>query len=213
MKIQLAIDDMSLGDAIILCEKVGDYIDIVEIGTPMILAEGMHAVRAIRRTLPNHKILADTKIMDAGAYEADLAFAAGADFCTVLGVTDDLTISACLESASAHGAGVFVDLICVADVAERTRVLEGLGVDLLAVHTGVDCQAQGVTPLAELIQVKAASSGSTISVAGGINGSNVEQYLSAGADIVVVGAGIAHAPDSVAAARNLSKSAGHETLR
>ncbi|HMR50332.1 MAG TPA: 3-hexulose-6-phosphate synthase [Arachnia sp.] len=210
MKIQLAIDDMTLADAVRLCSEVADYVDIVEIGTPMIIQEGMNAVRAIREVLPNHEILADAKIMDAGAYEADLTFDAGADYCTVLGVTDDLTIKACLEAASAKGAGVFVDLICVPDVAQRTRELEGFGVELIAVHTGVDRQAEGVTPFAEFLQVTAASTSSTISVAGGINEDTIGQYLAEGCDIVVVGAGIAGASDPVAAARRLSVLAGRE---
>lgn len=37
--------------------------------------------------------------MDAGAYEARLAFDAGADIVTVLAVTDDLTIQDCMEEA------------------------------------------------------------------------------------------------------------------
>lgn len=210
MKIQLAIDDMTLAEAIRLCSQVADYIDIVEIGTPMIIQEGMRAVRAMREALPDHMILADTKIMDAGAYEADLAFDASANYCTVLGVTDDLTIKAGLEAASAKGAGVFVDLICVPDVAQRTRELEGFGVELIAVHTSVDRQAEGVTPFAEFLQVKAASTGSKISVAGGINEDTIGQYRAAGCDIVVVGAGITRAVDPVAAAHRLSSLAGRE---
>ncbi|MDF1489030.1 3-hexulose-6-phosphate synthase [Tessaracoccus caeni] len=211
MKIQLAIDDIALTEAVGLCSEVADYVDIIEIGTPMIIQEGMRAVRAIREALPDHQILADTKIMDAGAYEAELAFAAGADYCTVLGVTDDLTITACLKAASAKTGGVFVDLICVPDVAQRTRELEGLGVELIAVHTGVDRQAEGVTPFAEFLQVKAASTASTISVAGGINEDTIGQYLAEGCDIVVIGAGITKASDPVAAARRLSALAGRGT--
>lgn len=211
MKIQLAIDDMGLAEAVALCTQVADYVDIVEVGTPMIIQEGMRAVRAIREALPHHQVLADAKIMDAGVYEADLTFDAGADYCTVLGVTDDLTIKACLEAASAKGAGVFVDLICVPDVTQRTRELEGFGVELIAVHTGVDRQAEGVTPFAEFLQVKAASTSSVISVAGGINEETIGQYLAEGCDIVVVGAGITQAPDPVAAARRLSALAGRGT--
>ncbi|MBK7821045.1 MAG: 3-hexulose-6-phosphate synthase [Tessaracoccus sp.] len=217
MKIQLAIDDMALAEAVSLCVQIADYVDIVEIGTPMIIQEGMRAVRAIREVLPDHVVLADTKIMDAGAYEADLAFDAGANYCTVLGVTDDLTVMACLEAAAAKRAGVFVDLICVPDVARRTRELEKLGVDLIAVHTGVDRQAEGVTPFAEFLQVEAASSVSVISVAGGINEDSISQYLAEGCDIVVIGAGITRAADPVEAARRLSllarRKAGHHPLQ
>lgn len=212
MEIQLAIDDMTLEEAVSLCSQVADYVDIVEVGTPMIIEEGMRAVRALREVLPNHKILADTKIMDAGSYEAGQAFDAGADYCTVLGVTDDFTIKACVELAEQRGKGVFVDLICVPDVAERTRQIEGFGVTRIAVHTGVDRQAQGITPFAEFVAVKAAASASTvISVAGGINEQTAAAYRDAQADIIVVGSGITHGESPVAAARALSELAGRRS--
>lgn len=205
MKVQLALDDIALRDAVDLCLRVAEHVDIVEVGTPPILEEGMRAVRALREALPHHEILADTKIMDAGAYEAGQAFGAGADYCTVLGVTDDRTIQACLAAAAERGAGVFVDLICVADVAARTRALQALGANLIAVHTGVDLQAAGVTPLDELLEVAAAASGATISVAGGISSSTAPAYLEAGADIVVVGSGIVRAADPSAEAAAIAR--------
>lgn len=209
MQIQLALDDVSLDEALSLCEAVRDFVDIVEVGSPMIIEQGMRAVRSLRELLPSHKILADTKIMDAGAYEAGQTFDAGADYCTVLGVTDDFTIKACVERANEQGRGAFVDLICVADVAERTRQIEAFGVTHIAVHTGVDRQAQGITPFAEFMEVKAAASATTvISVAGGINEHTAAAYRDAGADIIVVGSGITHAKDPVAAARALSEVAG-----
>lgn len=200
MKIQLALDDIALREAVQLCQQLADQVDIIEVGTPLILEEGMRAVRALRDALPGHEILADTKIMDAGAYEAHQAFSAGADYCTTLGVTDDRTIQACLEAAADRGAGVFVDLICVADVAARTRAIQALGANLIAVHTGVDRQAAGITPFDEFLEVKAAGPGTTISVAGGISLATAPQYLEAGADIIVVGSGITRAADPLAAA-------------
>ncbi|WP_334136719.1 orotidine 5'-phosphate decarboxylase / HUMPS family protein, partial [Muricomes intestini] len=40
MKLQLALDDLALDDALELTEKVQDYIDIIEIGTPFVYQEG-----------------------------------------------------------------------------------------------------------------------------------------------------------------------------
>ena len=154
MKLQLALDDISLVDALVLAEKVRDYVDIFEIGSPFIIQEGMRAVREFRRYFPEKKILADTKIMDAGEYEAELTFKAGADYCTVLGVTDILTIKACLAAAKKYGKQVFVDTICVPDLNTRIKELEDVGVDSISVHVGVDEQAVGQTPLNALKQVK-----------------------------------------------------------
>ncbi|EKQ02536.1 D-arabino-3-hexulose 6-phosphate formaldehyde lyase [Lacticaseibacillus paracasei] len=55
MKLQLALDDISLVDALVLAEKVRDYVDIFEIGSPFIIQEGMRAVREFRRYFPKKR--------------------------------------------------------------------------------------------------------------------------------------------------------------
>ena len=40
MKLQLALDEMKTEEAIKLVEKVKDYIDIIEVGTPICLDAG-----------------------------------------------------------------------------------------------------------------------------------------------------------------------------
>lgn len=201
MKLQLALDDIGFEDAVKLVGKVRDYIDIVEIGSPFIIDCGMAPVRKIKGLYPELEVLADTKIMDAGEYEAELTYLAGADYCTVLGVTDTRTVAGCLEAAKKYGKKVFVDMICVKDVEQRVAELEAAGVDCISVHTGVDLQAAGITPLDDLKRIKAASKSSTISVAGGINENTVDEYIRQGADIVIVGGGINHAKDPAAAAK------------
>ena len=189
----------------VLAEKVRDYVDIFEIGSPFIIQEGMRAVREFRRYFPKKKILADTKIMDAGEYEAELTFKAGA--------TDILTIKACLAAAKKYGKQVFVDTICVPDLNTRIKELEDVGVDSISVHVGVDEQAVGQTPLNALKQVKQLSKHSQLSVAGGIKVSTVDQYQALGADIIIVGGGVNHADDPVATAKALAdKIHSHENV-
>ena len=103
MKLQIALDDVTLEGALELVKKVRDYIDIIEIGTPFVYEYGMQAVRTMKEHFPDKEILADMKIMDAGYYEAEEALKAGADYVTVLGVTDNLTIQGCKEAAEKYG--------------------------------------------------------------------------------------------------------------
>lgn len=213
MKLQLALDDISLDDAISLGEKVREYLDIVEIGTPFIIEDGMAPVRAFKARFPDLEVLADTKIMDAGEYEARSAFEAGADYVTVLGVTDLATVEGCLKTAASYGKTVVVDMICVADMPERIAQLERIGVTALAVHTGVDQQAAGRTPLEDLRLMKAHSRSSTIFVAGGISVDTLPRYLDLGADVAIVGSGIRHAQDPVKEARALRGLVGRAAAR
>ena len=100
MKLQLALDEHKLEDALAFAEKVIEYVDIIEIGTPFVIDEGMNAVRKFKEKFPDKEILSDEKIMDGGYYESQLAFEAGAEYVTVLGVTDIATVKQCVKAAN-----------------------------------------------------------------------------------------------------------------
>ena len=201
MKLQLALDVFDLETAISVAEKTSGFVDIIEIGTPFLLEYGMEAVRRFRGIFSDKEILADTKIMDAGRIETAAAMEAGADYVTVLAVTDILTIRECVETARRYGKKIVADLICVDDIPEKVRALEEAGVHGIAVHTGVDQQKAGRTPLEDLRILKACSGRTEISVAGGINLKTVSEYAALAPDILIVGGAIGSAPDPVEAAR------------
>ena len=203
MKLQIALDDVTLEGALELVKKVRDYIDIIEIGTPFVYEYGMQAVRTMKEHFPDKEILADMKIMDASYYEAEEALKAGADYITVLGVTDNLTIQGCKEAAEKYGKEIVVDMICVENMEERIAKLEEIGVHGLAVHTGTDQQATGRTPLDDLKVMSAAAKKAKISVAGGIHADTVKDYIEYHPDVLIVGGGICHAEDPAAAAKEI----------
>ncbi len=205
MKLQLALDDITIEKAIALLDRVHENLDIVEIGTPLIIEEGLRPVREIRKRFPSLPVLADTKIMDAGDYEARSAFGAGAKYVTVLGVTDLLTVKACLKAAADYDGAIVVDMICVEDLPRRIKQLEDVGVTALAVHTGVDQQAAGRTPADDLVVMKEVSRNCEVFVAGGISSKTIERYRELGADVAIVGGGICHAADPAAETVKLAR--------
>ncbi len=121
MKLQIALDDISMEAAMELLGKVKEYADIAEVGTPFLMEYGMEAVRRIHAGFPGLSVLCDGKIMDAGGYEAELAFRAGADYVTVLAVTDDRTILDVAAAAKKYGKKTVADMICVENLKERSR--------------------------------------------------------------------------------------------
>ncbi|CAI8813952.1 MULTISPECIES: bifunctional 3-hexulose-6-phosphate synthase/6-phospho-3-hexuloisomerase [Methylococcus] len=201
--IQLALDSLDRDRTLELARVTAPYVDIFEIGTPCIKYNGIEIVRELKRRHPDRLVLVDLKTMDAGEYEAAPFYAAGADICTVLGVSGPATIAGVVKAAQAHNAEVQVDLINVPDKAACAREAARLGAQIIGVHTGLDAQAQGQTPFADLESIARLKLPVRISVAGGINQNTASRVAKAGADIVVIGAAIYGAPCPATAARTI----------
>ncbi|MCY1612724.1 3-hexulose-6-phosphate synthase [Staphylococcus pettenkoferi] len=201
MELQLAIDLLNKEQAAELANKVKDYVDIVEIGTPIVINEGLPSVQHMDENIDGVKVLADLKIMDAADYEVSQAVKFGADVVTILGVAEDASIKAAVEEAHKHGKELLVDMIAVQDLEKRAKELDEMGADYIAVHTGYDLQAQGVSPLDSLRKVKGVIKNSKIAIAGGIKPETIKEVAAESPDLVIVGGGIANADDPVEAAK------------
>ncbi|MBO7703292.1 MAG: 3-hexulose-6-phosphate synthase [Solobacterium sp.] len=203
MKLQAALDTLTLEECISLLEETRGYVDIAEVGTPFVIEEGMRPVREIKKRFPEIEVLADVKIMDAGEYEADKCFEAGADICTVLGVSNDATIEGVVRSAKKHGKKVMVDMIAVPDLAKRTEEIDAMGVDYICVHTAFDIQNTGKDPLDELKIVNRVLKNAKSAVAGGVKLNTVDAIVEEGTEIVVAGGYICNASDRAEAAKSM----------
>jgi 3-hexulose-6-phosphate synthase len=134
MKWQLSLDVLSVSDALALCEATADYVDVIEIGTPLIVSEGATAVRQVREHYPNKEILADTKLMDGVSYLAPLLYDAGADVITVMAATDDYCLATHARLAHERNKLAEADLMGISHIEERVGQLLDLGIDLFEVH-------------------------------------------------------------------------------
>lgn len=201
---QMALDSLDFDATVALATKVAPHVDILEIGTPCIKHNGIKLLEALRAKFPNNKILVDLKTMDAGFYESEPFYKAGADICTVLGTADIGTIKGVIDAANKYGKQAQVDLINVTDKKARTLEVAKLGAHIIGVHTGLDQQAAGQTPFTDLALVNSLNTGAKVSVAGGIKAATVKQVIDAGANIVVAGAAIYGAADPAAAAKEIT---------
>ncbi len=201
--IQMALDSLDFDATIALAEQVAESVDIFEIGTPCIKHNGINLVKELKARFPNKLLLVDLKTMDAGEYEATPFYAAGADICTVLGVSGLATCQGVIKAANAYGAEAQIDLINVDDKATCARATVEAGAQIIGVHTGLDAQAAGHTPFEDLALIASLGLNVRVSVAGGINQSTVQDVVRAGASIIVVGAAIYGAASPKEAAREI----------
>jgi len=202
MKLQVAIDLLSTADALTLLNKVSEYVDVIELGTPLIKQQGLSVVTNVKAAYPDKLVFADMKTMDAGELEANLAFEAGADIMTVLASAGDSTIAGAVKAGKAHGKSVVADMIGVADKPKRLKELAALGVSWVELHAGLDEQAEAGYSIEKLLEA-GRSSDVAFSIAGGINSDRIEQVEASGATIAVAGAAIYGAADPAAAAKGL----------
>ena len=199
MKLQIAIDMVDAETALRMVKEIHDVIDIVEIGTPMIVREGMLAVRLIKASYPNVVVLADAKIMDGGYIESEDIFEAGADMVTVLAVADIATIQAVVNTARKHGKQTMADMICVSNVEKRASELDNIGLDYICIHTAIDVQNTGKTPFDELAKIMKVLKNTKAAVAGGISIKTIPLIKKIGPEIVVAGSALTKAANLRAA--------------
>ncbi len=200
--IQVSLDVTTIPEALDMAHAArAAGVDWLEAGTPLILAEGLHGIRALRQAFPHVPLVADLKTMDGAGLEGEMMFQAGADMVVVMGQAHDASIIAQVAMARHYGKQVMCDVMLCADKPGRARQAEELGVDYIIVHTGFDERnlEPERTPLEDLEAVVQAVS-IPVQAVGGLSVEQAIATLHMGADIVVFGAPLVIASDAFKAA-------------
>ena len=200
--VQVSLDVETVEQALELAEvAVRAGVDWLEAGTPLILGEGLHAVRALKERFPDKPLVADLKTMDGGYLEAEMMARAGADMVVVMGVAHPATIRAVVRAARDYGIEVMGDVLAALDKVACARMMEEIGVDYIIVHTGFDERREvvGASPLDDLEAVVEAVS-VPVQAVGGLSIEQAIEMPRHGAPLVVIGAPLAIDSDSFQAA-------------
>ena len=210
--VKISLDIASLDEALETAAIAVDAgVDWLEAGTPLILAEGTRAVRALRERFPEHPIVADLKIMDGGFLETKLMAEAGANLVVVMGRAHEATIRKVVEAGRHFGVKVMGDNLAAADRVACAKRMEELGVDFIVHHIGYDERRMipGLSPMDELDAVVRAVS-IPVQAVGGLTIQQAIECPARGAPLVVLGAPLVIAPDDFKTAEGASL---HDTLR
>ncbi len=194
-KVQISLDLTNIPEALDtarLAMRAG--MDWLEAGTPLIIAEGMNGVRALRAEFPGVPIVADLKTMDGGWLEAELMAQAGATHVVVMERAHPETIKMVVKAGRDLGVKVMGDNLGAGDMVAAAKRLEDFGCDYVVHHIGYD-QRRGLaaaglpypSPLDQLREIVAAVS-VPVQAVGGLTIEQAIRTPEYGAPLVVLGA-------------------------
>jgi len=134
MQLQISYDFTNLSKALDVAEKTAQFADILEIGTPLLLVEGINAIESFKAAFPEKAILADAKIVDRVTETIPILAKAGATYITVLYGTSNKVIQKAVSIAHEHRAKIVLDLIDAETMGQAARDAETLNVDHILFH-------------------------------------------------------------------------------
>ena len=193
--VQISLDLISIPEALDTARMaIRAGVDWLEAGTPLIIAEGMNGVRALRAEFPGVPIVADLKTMDGGWLEAQMMANAGATHVVVMERAHPETIKVVVQAGKDFGIKVMGDNLAAEDMVAAARRLEDLGCDYVIHHVGYD-ERRGLaaagkpwpSPLDQLRDVVAAVR-VPVQAVGGLSIEQAIRTPEYGAPLVVLGA-------------------------
>lgn len=200
MKLQAAIDRVSLDDAFSLATQLDPIVDIVELGTSIVKDYGLVELQKNPLKLQHAQLLLDLKTNDEGVYEFTQGFNTGSDILTVMAASSQQTIEQVYDLTLCNSKKVLIDLLEVD--SEKVKQIADLDQAIFGLHhskdAGAGFDAVGTVKRfhAQFPQIK------HIAVAGGIDLDQARSLARQGiAETIIVGGKISGADDPVTAAK------------
>lgn len=174
--VQVALDNTSLEDALrVLSKGVGDAVDIIEVGTLLLAAEGKRAVSVIRSLYPTKTIVADFKMADAAGIMVPMFLDNGADYMTVICAADPSTMRIADQEARKRGKLMQIELYGPWDV-DRAKMWRELGLDHIIYHHSRDEGKEWGEKDIELIK-ELAELEFNVTVTGGLKPEHIKMFV------------------------------------
>ncbi len=137
--IQIALDYATIEEALAMA-KIGIEagVDWLEIGTPLIVSQGVAPIGQMVRAFPDFPVLADYKTMDSGWKNVQRTAEQGGHVMTVCANAPDETVQSAIAESKKNGVWVVVDTIGVKNQAARARQCAEWGAHMIYLHYGAD---------------------------------------------------------------------------
>lgn len=207
MNVQLALDRLTIEEAIKIATTVREYVDWIEVGTSLIKEFGMESVKQLRKAFPEKVIVADIKTFDNARYEFEMCYKAGADVATIMGAAPKVSIDICVRVAQECGKLVMFDLLNTS-LTKLDELLEYKDA-IFCGHVSKDQQEiSGKTQTlneSKLPQCLIAGEGGRIALAGGITLESLPKLAEIKPYVIIVGSAITKAKDPAKAAKEFKQ--------
>lgn len=194
--LQVALDLWDKEKAKDLAHRLSPFVDIIEVGTPLLLAFGLSVVEEVRAVAGKKPLFVDAKIVDAGKEEAKAVFQSGGDIVSVLWGASFPTLVGVKEAAEEYGKKWMVDTVdLVPGGEERTDLVARLQPDLVGLHLSRDVVSQEESPWSSVDFSPFLERGLSLALAGGITLEVLPRLLvEIHPQVVVVGSAITLSP-------------------
>jgi 3-hexulose-6-phosphate synthase len=197
--IQIALDYATSDEALAMA-KIGVEagVDWLEIGTPLIVSQGIAPIGHMVRAFPDYPVLADYKTMDSGWKNVERTALQGGHIMTVCANAPDETVKSAIDEGKKRGIWVVADTIGVKRQGERAKQCADWGVDMVYLHYGADQRKHDATQDSTqwLAEVQRA-----VSIPIGVGCFQVEDGARAaamGAELIAIGHPVISASDPLA---------------
>ena len=211
--VQVALDvhDIEHAQRVAACvASVG--VDFIEVGDPLIKRIGLDAIRVVKETCPQVRVVAEMMSADWGRDQVTMAAQAGADAVLLIGPATTASVRAAAQAGLRLGVPVALDVSTAHGDAAWVRSMESAGVDALAVTTNIDLGVGGRTPLQEAQRIRRWTR-LPVLVSGGFSAADRSTLASPQWDVLVIGRSVTEAIDPASALRDLYDMLGHHGTR
>ncbi|MGZ9414336.1 3-keto-L-gulonate-6-phosphate decarboxylase UlaD [Mycoplasma sp. AC157] len=202
--LQIALDNLTIEDAIKSAKKAEKYIDVIEVGTILLASEGKKAISELRKAFPDKIIVADGKIADAGKVFAKMFFESGADYVTAICAAENATMDELVKLSQTYGKNKELQIEMTTNFTwEQVENWKKSLVPQIVWHRSRDAQASGVNWGQKDIDTvaKLASMGFKVTVTGGVTVEDIKLFKDIPVFIFIAGRSIRDAENPELAAK------------
>lgn len=197
-KLQFAIDSINLDQISRMVDEavLGD-VDIIEIGSSVIIKHGLGIVMNICQKYSATPVYADIKMVDFPEIEVKECLQAGATFFSVMVFTNKENIIKSLELATlSHATAVFSTMGYPLNIMKE-RIMDVLnwGGNYFIAHGSGASLKNAFSDMKKKAEILSEFDNVKLVLAGGITESNIKRILKYSPEIIIIGRGISQQKD------------------